>query len=387
MTAREDRVTVTGSDNDRTDRYMTPEAELVLQLCRPRPADAQLERAEHLLKGDLDWGRIVDHAVRHRVLPAVWTHTIRMAADRIDQMHDHLARAVMLYNAERADATRREFAALRAVFTERGLPFLPRKGIYLAWHVYPDPSWRYMSDIDLIVRRADSGRLKEAMKELGYIQGNVVGDGRRVEPLARRVEAFWMVHTSSLPAFRRPVGGPASRFFDVDLRHHILEPAAGKTFDIDEWFDRGREEWLLGGVTRIMSRADFFLDLCVHLYREAVTLTSIEQAKDLLLTRFVDVAEVLASPHAAPDYATLVDSARRYDLSREVYFVLRHTENLLAASVDATLLEALAPADDVYLDEYGTLDGQADTWRDPIRTRIFDYRRREWVRARSRLLR
>jgi hypothetical protein len=60
--------------------------------------------------------------------------------------------------------------------------------MYLAWAVYPDPSWRYMTDLDFLVQRADLARLKEVMHDLGYIRGEVSADHRRVTPISREVE-------------------------------------------------------------------------------------------------------------------------------------------------------------------------------------------------------
>ncbi|MFJ1461665.1 nucleotidyltransferase family protein [Nocardia sp. N2S4-5] len=206
-------------------------------------------------------------------------------------------------------------------------------------------------------------------------------------PIRREVEAFWLLNASSLPAFLRPTSDSAMRVFHVDLRHHILEPAMGKRFDMAEWFDRSRTEWLLGAPTRIPSRADFVLDLCVHLYREAVTLTTIEAGKDITLGKYVDIAEVLSAPATRPDPQVLIARARQDSIGSEVYFALRHTESLLPGSVDAALLSALASADEAYLDEYGRIDGQPGRWLDPITVRAFDYERRRTVTGRSRLIR
>jgi hypothetical protein len=84
---------------------IAPEAELVLRLCRPHTSAEALDRARCLLEQDLDWGRVIDHAARNRVLPAVWTHVERLGRRSVPQMHRHLARAAVLYNALRAEAS------------------------------------------------------------------------------------------------------------------------------------------------------------------------------------------------------------------------------------------------------------------------------------------
>lgn len=366
---------------------LPPEAELVLCLCRPHPTAAQQRRAETLLRsGSLDFGRVTEHAVRHRVLPSVWTN-VTAQGGRMGESFRQVARAVMLYNTARADSFRREYMRLRSAFADRNLTALPRKGIYLAWAVYPDPSWRAMGDVDFLVRREDTDALRTVMHELGYQQGSLSPDYRRVTPITREVEAFWLLNAGSTPAFLRPVADPALDVLAVDLRYHIAEPAMKKDFAMQQIFARSRTAWVHGRQTELASREDFFLDVCVHLYREAVTLTAIEAQKDIRLHKYVDVAELLATPSEAPDAQTLVRLCRDNDLGKEMFFVLSQTAELLADSVPADLLDALDPGDHVYLDEYGTVDGKPQTWRDPLRVRAFDYGRLAQVSDASALLR
>jgi hypothetical protein len=369
-----------------TTPLISPEAELVLCLCRPNPTPAQTRRAEELLRADLDWGRVTEHAARHRVLPAVFSNVTALGG-RMGEVFRQLARATMLYNGARFDAFRREFTRLRAAFEDRALAALPRKGIYLASAVYPDPAWRAMGDIDFLVRRRDSDALRAVMHDLGYQQGSVSADYRRVTPISREVEAFWLLHAGSMPSFVRPVNDSVLDVFAVDLRYSILEPAMNKKFDMESIFAGSRRAWFQGRQTTLCSRADFFLDVCVHLYREAVTLTAIEHQKDIRLYKYVDVAELLASPSEAPDPTELARLCSAADLRKEMFFVLSQTAQLLADSVPANLLDALDPGSHGYLDEYGTVDGKPGTWQDPLPVRAFDYGRRAQVTGRSTLIR
>jgi hypothetical protein len=363
---------------------IAPEAEMVLCLCRPHPAQTQLDRALQLARDALDWGRIVEHAVRHRVLPAVMENASVLGI-RYPERFRQLARAVMLYNGARAEAFRREYSKLRSSFKSAELITLPRKGIYLGWALYPDPSWRSMNDIDLFIRSSATEDVRRIMHEFGYMQGTISSDYRRITPITREVEAFWLVNAGSMPAFLRSVCDPALDFSSVDLRYNILEPAMGKKFDMEQVFDRARVDWLHGEETLLASREDFFIDVCVHLYREAITLTSIESGKDIRLCKFADVAELLAATQQAPDQDLLLEICEHSDLKREMYFALWQTAELLTDSVPPELLRAFTPDDYGYLDQYGTVDRQTATWSDPIAVRAFDYTRAGRLQARSAL--
>lgn len=53
------------------------------------------------------------------------------------------------------------------VLEQHKIPYIPLKGC-LAKEMYPKPECREMSDLDILVRRADAAKLKPVMENLGY---------------------------------------------------------------------------------------------------------------------------------------------------------------------------------------------------------------------------
>lgn len=65
-------------------------------------------------------------------------------------------------------ATReKDYAELKAAFTQAGIPFIPVKGAVIA-PFYPDPQLRTMSDLDLVVRTEDKERIRDVLTPLGF---------------------------------------------------------------------------------------------------------------------------------------------------------------------------------------------------------------------------
>jgi hypothetical protein len=72
-----------------------------------------------------------------------------------------------------------ELTRVVAAATSRGLEMLLMKGASLAYDVYPDPSWRPRSDVDLLIRADDRAAFGECLDALGYacqpeVSGNLV---------------------------------------------------------------------------------------------------------------------------------------------------------------------------------------------------------------------
>ncbi|MBQ3055756.1 MAG: nucleotidyltransferase family protein [Oscillospiraceae bacterium] len=60
-----------------------------------------------------------------------------------------------------------ELRAIRAAFSEKGIRFMPLKGVFLKT-LYPRPDLRVMSDIDILFDANDRDAVQESMVSLGY---------------------------------------------------------------------------------------------------------------------------------------------------------------------------------------------------------------------------
>lgn len=333
----------------------------------------------------LDWGAFFDMAARHRVLGLVARSFDREHLGPLGTVRRSTLRASYLYNQGRAQAWQRERRDLLAAFAAEGLSPVVRKGSYLAQYVYPDPAMRYMEDTDLYVTAEETERLAATMIRLGYRQGGDSRDRRTVEPLDRDTELFWRLNVTALPPFLRPTSDPYVDMFSVDLRRDLMEPASGKSIPAEDFRARARKVRLAGESAWVPSDEDMIIDLGVHLFREATTLSSIRSGKDLCLIRFVDLAQWYVNVRDTLDHDALISRAEHYDVAAELYFALHFGDLLEPGLYDPELLRRLRPADLRYLDVYGTLDRQEAEWPHGFLERLFDRHRGEHVSGHSAL--
>ncbi|MFI0938571.1 nucleotidyltransferase family protein [Streptomyces sp. NPDC021020] len=278
-----------------------------------------------------------------------------------------------------------ELVVLVDAFAQAGVDVRVRKGAAMLQSVYRDIGVRELSDIDLLIRREDRAAAVDVMTSLGYSQGRPAPGYRTVAPLSREAQLFWGIHASSMAAFYRPAPDTVLGRLRVELRFDLLEPSAGKRLPMDEWFGAGAP----GGTGPTSSPEHFFLDVAVHLFREATTLTSITMGKDLRLSWFLDIAMLVSRPSPLrPDPDALAAAVDRLDLRHEVFFALWYAHRLFPESVPRALLDRTAPAGDLgYLSEYGELDNQKSRWEAPFVDRLFDLDRDERSEGRATVIR
>lgn len=357
------------------------EGRLLIDLCRRLlQPDYKANELPELL-GD-QWGRLLYLAAYHRLSPILGSFARSLNAPMYVAT---LAETYYLYNRERTWLYAQEIAGITKKMAACDIDVLVRKGGHLAYSIYPEAALREFNDLDLLIHESDRGRASAVLVEMGYAQGTLAADARTVKPIARRTEVFWRLNASSLPVFIRPAANDYINHYRVDLRFGLLEPVTGKDLPMDDWFAGAETVHAYGISSRVASREHFLIDVAVHLYREAIALTSIEVNKDLRLMRFLDIAAVFVSRESRPDVARLASLVEKYDLRDEVYYALHFTDLLFPSIIPQELLRRLCPADTSYLDQYGELDHAKATWPMDFVTRLFDTDRGRFVQSSSEL--
>lgn len=87
---------------------------------------------------------------------------------------------------------------LKQAFSEKGLKLLPLKGLCIK-ELYPDPSLRLMSDLDILYEKSRFSEVREALLELGYsYRKETAGSNHQV--FERAPDLHVEMHSALLPA-------------------------------------------------------------------------------------------------------------------------------------------------------------------------------------------
>jgi hypothetical protein len=198
---------------------LRPEHRLLLACARTRMGPETRERLRALLGGALDWDYILPAAQWHGVLPLVHWH--------ISEMPPGLVPAAVRKRLEAgfAEAQRRNlFLALRLgailkTLAAHGIPAIPYKGPALAVAAYGRLGLREFADLDLLVKKKDVLRAKEALVADGFrplspltpAQERALVESQHAYPLVRHdwtvmVELHWKISPRHVSLLFEPEG-------------------------------------------------------------------------------------------------------------------------------------------------------------------------------------
>jgi len=217
--------------------------------CEPLHHERIGRAAERLLgletAWEAAWEAVPDLAAAHGMGPLLYTH---LRAARVPVPRSTLRTLRGLYARHRvANRIRlRVLGDVLAAFEAAGIRVLVLKGAALVHLVYPEPALRPMSDLDLLVARADLARAQKTLAQLGFRVGpdddrqdgsiqprhrHLVPATRRVDGLAVPVEIHHRLFSDYFDAVRAWVGcsgarGPAYNdlFNDLYAGRRAIEP-------------------------------------------------------------------------------------------------------------------------------------------------------------------
>ena len=186
-------------------RHMTRSAELCVLLARGYfPPDAQ-SRARDMMSANMDWGQVVDCAMRQEVFPLVYRNLRSLGYERVPSPIFRELEAAYRGNVLRSDLLARELCRLLAVFACAGVRAMPLKGVGLSDFLYGDHALRVSGDLDILVAPEEVSETIAALCRSGYgptMEDRIPGDvcrlndmeyqlGRRESKITYTVEVHW----------------------------------------------------------------------------------------------------------------------------------------------------------------------------------------------------
>jgi hypothetical protein len=363
---------------------LAPEIRVLLLLARPEPSPEDVAVCREILLAhldDFDWGYFVDQAAQHKVLPIVGRHFVVNQLDKRPNgagllvSYGWVFDSVYFANKTRNETLFAEYGVVLAELARSGVEHAVRKGPVVAEGLYRDPGLRRMYDLDILVARADVPALHAVLARHGYAQGKPAADGRSVKPFSRQTRLFWKVNIANELPYVKLSDRADVRLFCVDLCLDIFQREDTGELDTRMLLSRRVPMRLCGVQSFALAPEDQFIDLCLHLHKEATSRHYITSNVDLQLLKFLDVALASQAITAAGLWAAVQRRVAETGSAAGVYYALHYTALLYPDAVTEQVLAPLRPDDLGYLDEYGALDGSVRVWQEPFLRRLFHPRR------------
>lgn len=291
---------------------LTPEADLLLACTRRFAGTESSEDVRVRASQISDWNAAIDLARGHCLEPLIaWYLQTDCAGMFAKDFHDGL-RVTLRRSTANLMLLCTDLTKVLRILEEHSIPVVPLKGPVLAAMLCDEIPWRESCDLDLLVRRIDITRAKNALMAAGYQIDSKL-------PLGEENAAFhWR---SQLVLFRDGIG-PA-----LDLHWQLLPSLFPCAHHFESVWERLQSATFHDQKILTFSAEDHLFFLCAHAARHSW--------QDLRLA--ADIARLI---HVRPDldWDRLVRSARGSDGGMVLALGLWMVNRLLHVELPAQVL-------------------------------------------------
>lgn len=209
-----------------------------------------------------------------------------------------------------------DFAEVLTELRSEGIDVVALKGAHLAGLVYDDLALRPMCDLDILVRIGDLSRAEKKLLEMGY--------GQEDSPT---IEEQCAIHHHLIP-FTKPNKPP------IEVHWTICRPDSPFKININNIWERTKEERILDIPIRVLSNADLLLHLCLHVsYNHKFNIFDIKN--------ICDISQTVRHYGDEIDWERLIFTVKEYNISRYIYSSLFLTQKMTGTEIPIDVLNAL----------------------------------------------
>jgi hypothetical protein len=282
----------------------------------PSSAVSRQPLAVSCLPSSAVWNEVVDTAVTHGLAPLLFKR-LKESGARSYVPADAWKRLRLQYFkcAPRNVRLYRELGPVLRCLRNSGIKVIVLKGAYLAEAVYSDVAVRPMTDVDLMVPKAELPRALTVLLDLGGVHVQF----EDIESRCKR---------------NRHIPPVVVRDLDIEMHWTIASPTGLFRIDAADLWDRARPATIAGVEVLALSPGDMLLHLCLHASLDGLCGG---------LGPFCDIAEVIHHSRSEIDWARAVRSAREWGAARYVGLMLNLARSMLDAEVPDDVLEQLVP--------------------------------------------
>jgi len=330
--------------------------------------DPERQMARDLLLADtLDWGELLEQALRHKMVPML-AHHIISAGLRFDvpmSIYQHLESALE-WNRWQIEVFRRETVRVAQGLAGRGIQFVVTKGMTFESTLYDSLGTRPMNDIDFMIASRDRETVLSVMHELGFRPFfDWAKDARREEISSR-------LNRDHLPKLARAIDQPGIRTIQVDVANSLTWTKSPFDVPVEKALEDPVEQPVPGipGVGLPCFRPIYqFLFTVLHLFREAWLQKFVDFGNDVSLMKFGDVIRLLDRNRNELTDGELLRTMEAHNVTDAVAWVLGHLDETFHTRT-LQLLALEKHGDEELLAAQMRSSGYVGAWGQSMRERL-----------------
>ena len=287
--------------------------------------DSERQLVRDLLVAEtLDWGELMEQALRHKMVPMLAHHIISndLRFDVPTSIYLHLESALE-WNRFQIEVYRREAVRVAQALAGRGIPFVVTKGMTFESTLYGSLGTRFMNDIDFMIAPRDREAVLSVMQQIGFRPFFEYAKDARREEISSRL------NQDHLPKLARTVDEPGIRTIQIDVANSLTWTKSPFDVPVEEALEDRVEQPVpdMPGVTLPCFRPIYqFLFTVLHLFREAWLQKFVDFGIDVGLMKFGDVIRLIDQNRKELTDGKLLQIMEAHNVAHVVAWVLGNTD-------------------------------------------------------------
>lgn len=358
-------------------KNLSNERKLVLYCSKGHISDCEIKEIKEIFSKWINWSEVLYQAVTHRTLCLLYYHIEKLGlAEKVEREILRCMKNEYTLNLNKNEILLNELQKVCHSLESNQIKYSVLKGGVLSSLVYPNIGTRIFNDLDILINYADGKKAVEVLESSGYIQGQYEFKNNTVTKFNRKQKLYHQINTHEFASLNKATGNPFYTNIEVDFNHSIF----GKNnfqyeVDVNELLNRAMKVDIKGSHISTLYIDDFLIQLCAHLYREAIMIITIRRLKDLQLVKFADVSMFIERYADKINWKQFVARCKNIGCLKVIYFVFYYVNILYADSIPLDVLEALEPKDKEYMNMFGFGRSTRQKWHMDFTERLFNPKR------------
>jgi hypothetical protein len=226
------------------------------------------------------------------------------------------------------------------------------KGSFLANTLYPE-GLRTSNDFDVLINQNDVTSCSKMLKQNGFVQGLFI-QGKGIIPATRQEIVNSRLNRGETVPFLKQSNKFGMDVIEIDLNFSLDYKVKYEKDIISKILEDTIEFEVEENKTLCtLSLHDFVIQLCVHLYKEAVVYNWVADRRDLSLYKFCDIYAFFYEYGNEKFFLELTNRIHQYELLKECYYAIFNTgiiySSLYSIKEFDSFLESIKPKDTAFM--------------------------------------
>lgn len=290
------------------------ENKFILNSCKYLQPDYDL--LSDLANFNVDYIYILGQILYNRV-GGVAYHVLEKSPlmNKLNREFKNTLKTIYETNIVKSESYKKSLGFLADILFSVNFPYALLKGSYLV-SLYP-MGLRTSNDIDILINFKDITAISNLLLKSGFIQGYLRNN--TFAPATRAQIVSSQMNRGETVPFVKEVNYPYMKYLEVDLNFSLDFKPEKDSSIVEKFLDSASADIKTNnGELNTLSKDDFLIQLCSHLYKEATVYNWVEFGRDQGLYKYLDIYLILNTFENIINY----EKINELGLQKECYYAL-----------------------------------------------------------------